>query len=76
VSGRALYVPEGCAHGFQTLVDDTDVTYMISTPYAPDASAGVRWDDPLLAIDWPKVEGERTISERDRALPGYEPEPD
>lgn len=75
-SGRALYVPEGCAHGFQTLVDDTDVTYMISTPYVPDASAGVRWDDPLLAIDWPKVDGERTISERDRALPGYEPEPD
>ena len=44
-SGRALYVPEGCAHGFQTLVDDTDVAYMISTPYAPEASGGVRWDD-------------------------------
>jgi dTDP-4-dehydrorhamnose 3,5-epimerase len=74
-SGRALYVPEGCAHGFQTLVDESDVSYMISTPYAPDAAVGVRWDDPLLAIAWPEPQGERTISERDRALPGYEPEP-
>jgi dTDP-4-dehydrorhamnose 3,5-epimerase len=73
-NGRALYVPEGCAHGFQTLVDDTDVAYMISVPYAPAAADGVRWDDPLLAIDWP-VTPERTISERDRGLPGYEPEP-
>jgi len=74
-SGRALYVPEGCAHGFQTLVDESDVAYMISTPYAPEASAGVRWDDPVLAIAWPEVEDGRTISERDRALPGYAPEP-
>jgi dTDP-4-dehydrorhamnose 3,5-epimerase len=74
-TGRALYVPEGCAHGFQTFVDDTDVAYMISTPYAPESAAGVRWDDPVLAIEWPAVAGERTISERDRALPGYEPEP-
>jgi dTDP-4-dehydrorhamnose 3,5-epimerase len=73
-NGRALYVPEGCAHGFQTLADDTDVAYMISTPYAPEAAAGVRWDDPLLAIEWPDVAGERTISERDRSLPGYEPD--
>jgi dTDP-4-dehydrorhamnose 3,5-epimerase len=73
-SGRALYVPEGCAHGFQTLVDDTEVAYMISTPYVPEAAAGVRWDDPNLAITWPAAE-DRTISERDRALPGYEPQP-
>jgi dTDP-4-dehydrorhamnose 3,5-epimerase len=74
-NGKALYVPEGCAHGFQTLVDDSEVAYMISTPYAPEASAGVRWDDPHLAVAWPDVEGERTISERDRSLPGYEPGP-
>ncbi len=74
-NGKALYVPEGCAHGFQTLVDETDVAYMISTPYAPDSAAGVRWDDPLLAIAWPDVAGERTISERDRSLPGYELDP-
>jgi dTDP-4-dehydrorhamnose 3,5-epimerase len=69
--GRALYVPEGCAHGFQTLVDETEVWYMISAPYVPEASAGVRWDDPLLAITWPEA-AVRVISERDRALPGYE----
>lgn len=69
-NGRALYVPEGCAHGFQTLVDDSDVSYMISVPYAPEASAGVRWDDPDLAIEWPRAT-ERTISGRDLALPGY-----
>jgi dTDP-4-dehydrorhamnose 3,5-epimerase len=74
-NGRALYVPEGCAHGFQTLVDDTDVSYMISTPYAPHAADGVRWDDPTLAIEWPEVTGYRVISERDRSLPVYEPEP-
>lgn len=71
-NGRALYVPEGCAHGFQTLVDDTDVAYLISVPYAPEAAAGVRWDDPTLAIAWPEAET-RTISERDRSLPAYEP---
>jgi dTDP-4-dehydrorhamnose 3,5-epimerase len=69
-NGRALYVPEGCAHGFQTLVDETDVSYMISVPYAPEASAGVRWDDPDLAIVWPHTD-ERVISERDLSLPGY-----
>jgi dTDP-4-dehydrorhamnose 3,5-epimerase len=71
-SGRALYVPEGCAHGFQTLVDDTEVSYMISAPYVPDASAGVRWDDPVLRIAWPEA-AIRTISSRDQGLPGYAP---
>ena len=67
-NGRALYVPEGCAHGFQTLVDDTEVLYLISTPYVPAAQAGVRWDDPALAITWPDAPT-RTISERDAAWP-------
>ena len=49
-NGRALYVPEGCAHGFQTLADDSDVLYMISRPYVPEASAGARWDDPAFGI--------------------------
>jgi dTDP-4-dehydrorhamnose 3,5-epimerase len=70
--GRALFIPEGCAHGFQTLVDDTDVLYAISTPYAPDAAAGVRWDDPAFGIVWPDAP-ERTISSRDREWPDYEP---
>ena len=69
-SGRALYIPEGCAHGFQTLVDDSDVFYAISAPYAPDAAAGVRWDDPAFAIVWPDATA-RTISDRDRSWPDY-----
>ena len=67
-SGQALYLPEGVAHGFQTLVDDSEVMYLISTAYVPDAAAGVRWDDPDLAIAWPDTEM-RTISDRDRELP-------
>ena len=69
-NGRALYVPEGCAHGFQTLAEDSDVLYMISRPYVPEASAGVRWDDPAFGIEWPAAP-ERTIGERDRAWPDY-----
>jgi dTDP-4-dehydrorhamnose 3,5-epimerase len=68
--GNALYVPKGFAHGFQTLVDETDVLYMISDAYVPEAASGVRWDDPAFAIEWPEAET-RTISERDRAWPDY-----
>ncbi len=46
-------MPEGCAHGFQTLVDASEVHYQISTPYVPDAARGVRWDDPAFGIEWP-----------------------
>jgi dTDP-4-dehydrorhamnose 3,5-epimerase len=70
-TGRAVYVPEGFAHGFQTLTDDTELLYMISHPYAPEAAAGVRWDDPALNVDWPDVDS-RTISDRDLALPDLE----
>jgi dTDP-4-dehydrorhamnose 3,5-epimerase len=69
-NGRALYVPEGCAHGFQTLEDDSDVLYLISHAYVPEASAGVRWDDPAFAIEWPAA-AERTIGARDRGWPDY-----
>lgn len=50
---RMLYVPEGCAHGYQTLADDTDVCYLVSAFYAPDAERGVRYDDPAISIHWP-----------------------
>src|SRR5688500_15699112 len=50
---RALYVPEGFAHGFQTLVDDTEVFYQMSEFFHPECARGVRWDDPAFAIDWP-----------------------
>jgi dTDP-4-dehydrorhamnose 3,5-epimerase len=51
---RALYVPEGCAHGLLTLEDNTEVHYLVSQHYAPEAERGARWDDPLLAIAWPR----------------------
>jgi dTDP-4-dehydrorhamnose 3,5-epimerase len=49
---RALYVPEGFAHGFQTLVDDTEVFYQMSEFYHPECTRGVRWDDPAFGIEW------------------------
>ena len=50
---RMLYVPEGFAHGFQTLVDDTEVFYLMTAEYRPAAARGLRWNDPTLAITWP-----------------------
>lgn len=50
---RMLYVPEGCAHGFQTLADDSEVFYQMAAMYRPEAAAGVRWNDPAFAIRWP-----------------------
>lgn len=64
---QMLCVPEGVAHGFQTLVDDTEVHYQMNRAYSPSHARGVRWNDPDLGIEWP--EAERTISERDRVLP-------
>ena len=68
---RSVYVPRGVAHGFQTLVDGTELLYLIDTPYVPDAARGVRWDDPAFGIEWPDPPAERTISERDRSFPDY-----
>lgn len=62
-----LYVPEDFAHGFQTLQADCEVNYLVSAFFAPDAGAGVRYDDPALAIDWPLPV--TRISEKDRAWP-------
>jgi dTDP-4-dehydrorhamnose 3,5-epimerase len=62
---RALYVPEGFAHGFQTLADDTEVLYQMSDSYYPDLARGVRWDDPKLGITWPLPDP--ILSERDRS---------
>jgi dTDP-4-dehydrorhamnose 3,5-epimerase len=73
---RAVYVPRGVAHGFQTLVDASELLYMIDTPYVAEAARGVRWDDPAFGIEWPDPGGERTLSDRDRGFPDYEPRPD
>ena len=67
-----LYIPKGCAHGFQTLVDGVEVLYQMSVPYAPEAATGVRWDDPALAIEWPEAPV-RAISARDRAWLDWTP---
>ena len=71
-NGRALFIPEGCAHGFQTLRDRSDVLYQISVPYEPASARGVRWDDPAFAIDWPApTGGQRTLSARDASYPDH-----
>ena len=71
-NGRLLYVPEGFAQGYQTLVDDTEVAYQMSHGYVPDAASGVRWDDAAFGITWPTAD-QRIISDRDQAWADYEP---
>lgn len=66
---RMLYMPEGVAHGYLTLADDTEAYYHASTPWAPGAEAGVRWDDPAFAIAWPSVPA--VISPKDAGWPDY-----
>ena len=65
-----MYVPEGCAHGYLTLVDDTEVIYPVTCAYRPDAERGVRWNDPAFGIEWPHV-GPITLSPKDRCWPDY-----
>lgn len=64
-----LYVPEGFAHGFQTLEDESEVFYQISQTYQPEYSRGIRFDDPAFGFQWP-IE-KRIISERDRTFPDF-----
>jgi dTDP-4-dehydrorhamnose 3,5-epimerase len=64
-----VYIPKGCAHGFLTLDDNSEIFYQMTEFYQPEAAQGVRWNDPAFAIDWPgNVE---VISERDRTLPDF-----
>ncbi|MCW4116991.1 dTDP-4-dehydrorhamnose 3,5-epimerase [Aurantimonas sp. MSK8Z-1] len=65
---RAFYIPQGFAHGFQTLSDDCELIYHISEPYRAGLAVGVRWDDPDIAVAWPEAE-QRIMSTRDAALP-------
>lgn len=65
-----VYVPEGCAHGFITLEDATEVLYQMSEFYDPPSARGVRWNDPAFGIKWP-VET-TVISERDASYPDFE----
>ena len=67
----ALYIPKGCAHGFQTLTDDVVVEYLINEEYVPELSAGIRYDDPEIAVAWPMRNP--ILSEKDQALPVLTP---
>lgn len=65
----ALFIPAGCGHGVQTLVDDTESLYQMGDPYAPEFDYGIRWNDPAFAIEWPL---EPTVmTERDRTHPDF-----
>ena len=69
-NGRMMYVPEGCAHGYLTLADDTELIYFVSESYHPEAERGVRWNDPSFGIEWPRTSG-LTISLKDQQWPDY-----
>ena len=67
---RALYVPPGCAQGYQTLLDDTELLYQMSAMYSAESARGIRHDDPAFAITWPLPI--TLISDRDRSWPNYQ----
>lgn len=68
---RALYVPRGFAHGYQTLSDGAEVHYQVSERYTPELERGVRWNDPAFGIAWPI--GDPIVSPKDAAFPDYRP---
>ena len=63
-----LYVPQGFAHGFVTLEDDTEVNYKVSAAYSPENERSIRWDDPAIGIEWP-IAVQPTLSAKDEAAP-------
>lgn len=67
---RMLYVPEGLAHGFQTLEDESEVFYQMFERYSPEHARGVRWDDPAFAIAWPLPDP--ILSDKDRSYPPFD----
>ncbi len=68
---RALHIPEGCAHGFITLADDTEVHYLMGAAYHAESARGVRWNDPAFGIEWPSEPVH--VSPRDRAFEDFNP---
>jgi dTDP-4-dehydrorhamnose 3,5-epimerase len=66
---RMLYVPQDFAHGFQTLEDETEVTYLVSEAYHPESEAGIRYNDPAIGIEWPLPI--RSVSEKDASWPDF-----
>ena len=70
-NSRMIFVPEGCAHGFQALEDDCTVFYQLSEFYHPESGRGVRWDDPAFGLKWPV--SVTAVSERDAAFALFDP---
>jgi dTDP-4-dehydrorhamnose 3,5-epimerase len=70
---ESLYIPEGCAHGFQTLTDDVELHYQMGAFYAPEYNGGFRWDDPAFKINWPDLNP--ILSDRDRGYPDFQASP-
>jgi len=66
---KMVYIPKGCAHGFQTLKDNTMVYYQMTEVFHPEFACGVKWDDPAFGIQWPS--GKKIISEKDTLFPGF-----
>jgi dTDP-4-dehydrorhamnose 3,5-epimerase len=66
---QMMYVPKGFAHGFMTLEPDTEILYLVSTPYAKDLERGIRWNDPQFKIAWPETPN--IISQRDQHFPNF-----
>jgi len=66
---KMLYVPEGFAHGFLTLEENTEVFYQMSEFYAPECARGIRWNDPAFGIEWPSAA--QVLSDRDRNYPDF-----
>lgn len=75
-SGDQLFVPAGFAHGFCTLVANTEVFYKVDNVYSAPHDRGVNWNDPALGICWPVNESQATLSEKDRRLPMLATMPD
>jgi dTDP-4-dehydrorhamnose 3,5-epimerase len=72
-NGVCMYIPEGFAHGFQTLEDDTELFYQMGSRYQPESASGIPYDDPAFSIQWPDAKG-AIISERDLRLERYDHE--
>ena len=68
---RMLYIPEGFAHGFQTLEDESEVFYQMSEYFHPESARGYRWNDPAFGIKWPQAD-QRIISARDASYPNFD----
>lgn len=67
---KGIFVPEGCAHGYQTLMNDSEIFYMVSAFYTPEAEQGIRWNDPSFNIEWKEAEN-MIISDKDRQWADY-----